>query len=231
MGYNAEGDEIMEAIMIKGVLFDLDGTLLDTNEVVIGCIQDIASEYRGYGLSPSELDAILGMPLDIQMAAIAVDQGDVERLVESYRTLYRSRRDALTRIFDGVHELLDSLQGDGIRMGVVSNKGRSGIDHGLAMFGLKGHIDVSVSSEDVTHRKPHPEGIEKALSALGLSAEEVLFVGDSGHDIEAAHAAGCLSVLVGWTVIDRERLMESNPTYIIESPGELIGIVDMLRAE
>ncbi len=218
---------------IKYVLFDFDGTLIDSNEAVISSLNHVAVDYRGYAFEPHELEEVLGKPIVDQMSFLSVEE--YPRLVEMYRIEYRRVQDALTKIYDGVVELLTAIKDRGIKTAVVSNKGRNGINHGIEQFDLHDLIGATISLDDVVNPKPNREGVLTALSQLGVTKEkmadalkESLFVGDSGHDIETAKNAGCQSVLVGWTLLNRERLIELMPDYIIESPEELLKVIDQI---
>jgi pyrophosphatase PpaX len=207
---------------IKYVLFDFDGTLIDSNEAVVSMLHLASVKERGIPFSDEELDEILGRPILDQMAVLSEDKK--EALVEFYRREYRKVRDELTKSYDGVEAMLRELKKMGIKIGIVSNKGRNGIDHGIDMFNLHNLIDVSVSKDDVQVSKPDPEGIFKALNLLGGGPEAVLetvFVGDSGHDIESGKRAGCRTILVGWTLINRERLLLLEPDFLAETPNDI----------
>lgn len=212
--------------MIKYALFDFDGTLIDSNEIVITCLHKAAEKYRGFAFSAEELEDILGKPLEVQMGHLTDQPQMRAELVTYYRTIYRERRDEMTREFEGIMEMLESLKLKGIKMGIVSNKGRSGIAHGIEKFGLSPYILSAVSSDDVVNRKPDPEGIFKALEALGGTPEETVFVGDSGHDLECGINAGCSTILVGWTVLDIERLKTLGPSFIAETPKDIVRYIE-----
>lgn len=215
---------------IKYVLFDFDGTLIDSNEAVISMLHLASEKHRGIPFSETELDEILGKPIFDQMAFLS--EADSEALVEFYRAEYRKVRDALTKSYEGVDEMLHKIKALGMKTGIVSNKGRSGIDHGLDMFDMHDLIDVSVSKDDVICSKPDPEGIFKALELLGGGPEsisETVFVGDSGHDIESGKRAGCLTVLVGWTLIDMDKLKLLSPDFIAQTPAEIAEYVERLK--
>jgi pyrophosphatase PpaX len=215
---------------IKYALFDFDGTLIDSNEAVISSLNHVAIKYRGFPFNTDELNQILGKPIQDQMFFLS--EAHTQTLVEMYRIEYRRVQDDLTKIYEGVVEMLSQLKSMGIRTGIVSNKGRHGINHGINQFDLHDLIEVTVSLDDVTRAKPHEEGIFKALKLLGVSEEALtdalkmtLFVGDSGHDIETAHNAGCTSVLVSWTLIDMKQLLELKPDHVIHTPGEILELI------
>ena len=161
-----------------------------------------------------------------------VSEGNLDALVEAYRTEYRRVMDEKTTIYEGVLALLKGLKEKGMRIGIVSNKGRGGIRHGIERFELQPYIDVSISLDDVKVGKPDPEGIYTALSALGVTGDamsdalkQTVFVGDSAHDLESANRAGCRSILVAWTLLEMKTLMAHNPTYVAETPGDILAFI------
>ncbi|WP_430884590.1 HAD family hydrolase [Fusibacter sp. JL216-2] len=212
--------------MITHVLFDFDGTLMDTNDLIVEALRASALKFRGKDIEEDELQKILGKPLMVQMTEL--DPEHAEEMDAYYRTYYRARRDAYTKEFDGIREMLDTLLEMGLKMGIVSNKGTSGIEHGLTSFDLHKYFNSTVSADDVIKRKPDPEGIFKALKVLDGKPENTLFIGDSAHDIESGKNAGAKTVLVGWTILDRKRLMESCPDHLVETPAEIVDIVKSL---
>ena len=212
--------------MITHVLFDFDGTLMDTNDLIVEALREAAMKFRGRDIDDAELDKVLGKPLAIQMHEL--DPEHAEEMDVFYRQYYRARRDEYTKEFDGIREMLDTLLDMSIKMGIVSNKGTSGIQHGLTAFEMHKYFDVSISADDVIKRKPDPEGIFKALEELDGKPENTLFIGDSGHDIESGKSAGTRTILVGWTILDRNRLLRSCPDHIVEKPAEIVDIVKSL---
>lgn len=212
--------------MFKYVFFDFDGTLIDTNEIIVKCLNFVSSKYNGRELSDSELTNILGKPLEIQMKEIC--EAQYEKLTLDYKSMYRSLRDDMTTEFSGITDMLKELRENGVKVAIISNKGSSGINHGIEKFSLSDYIDYVVSSEDVVEKKPHPEGIYKSMAYLGLSEEDkkdIVFVGDSIHDIECGKNAGLKTILVGWTIMDRDVLLKAEPDYVVEDSEELKKII------
>lgn len=212
--------------MFKYVFFDFDGTLIDTNEIIVKCLNFVSSKYNGRELNDRELTGILGKPLEIQMKEIC--ESRYEELTLDYKSMYRSLRDEMTTEFSGITDMLKAIRCSGVKVAIISNKGTSGINHGIEKFSLSEYIDYVVSSEDVILKKPHPEGIYKAMAYLGLGEEDkkdIVFVGDSIHDIECGKNAGLKTVLVGWTIMDKEVLLKSEPDYVAKDSKDLEKII------
>lgn len=209
--------------MITHVLFDFDGTIMDTNDLIVEALRAAAVKFRGKDIGEKELDKILGKPLAIQMHEL--DPNHAEEMDAYYRSYYRERRDEYTKEFEGIRDMLDSLYGLGLKMGIVSNKGTAGIMHGLTSFDMHKYFGATVSVDDVVKRKPDPEGIFKALNELDGKPENSLFIGDSGHDIESGKRAGTQTILVGWTILDMENLKKTCPNHIVEKPSDIVDIV------
>lgn len=215
--------DILGETMYKYIVFDFDGTLIDSNYLIERTLRATAKDILNQDLSEETIHAVWGKVLVEQMTDI--DEHRVEELCNYYSTYYKEHRDEHTTIFDGVIEMLDELHKFGCEMGIVTNKETSGLEHGLDMFDMKDYFKIALSKTDVVMKKPHPEGLYKVMDYLGARKEETLFVGDSIHDIECGKNAGVDTVLVKWTVMDIEKLKKEEPTYIVGSPEELVQII------
>lgn len=206
--------------MIKGILFDFDGTLINTNDLIRESLDHVSMDYRGRLCTEEEIQDIWGKPLVEQVAVFAKE--GIDEMVDAYRNYYRARMDVRTTIFEGIKELIEALHEGGIRQAILSNKGSRGIRHGLEAFDLNHYFDPVLSSEDVEKRKPDPEGVRMILEAWGFDPEEVLLVGDSPHDLRAARAAGVGAVLVGWSAL---RIPSSSYDHKIDRPEALLDLI------
>ncbi|MCX7711857.1 MAG: HAD-IA family hydrolase [Clostridia bacterium] len=209
--------------MYSSILFDFDGTLIDTNELIIFSLNEAAKTFLGKEIPKEVLHTILGKALEEQMKLLSEDY--YPQMVLHYKECYLSNRDRMIREFHGVREMLQKLKTLGCQTAIVSAKGRSGIEHGLDFFGMREFIDVIISAYDVKNSKPHPEPALKALELLGAEAGNSLMVGDSPYDILCGKNAGIKTVLVDWTLFPKKYFMESLPDFRIDTPDALIAII------
>ena len=209
--------------MIKAVIFDLDGTLIDTNDLIIETFHHVLKEYLGRSPTDDELNQVYGKTLDEQMSFFSLE--DSQELVDAYKIFYRTHMDKQTHLFEGVKNLLDELAAKGIIMATVTNKGSRGVQHAFKKFDLGKYFAISVTADDVFRGKPDPEGIFTTLGHLGVDAEDALFVGDSLNDIAAAKDAGVKSVLVGWTFFNKDHYTAFGADYVIDKPIDLMRLL------
>ena len=209
--------------MYKYILFDLDGTLINSNDVIIKCLRETTKKYVKRDLSNEELNSILGKPLKEQFSLIHNEF--VEEMVKCYRELYKKHRDDLTKEFEGIKEMLDKLKEMGYTMGIVTSKGTSGIEHALTKFNMHKYFDVTISADDVENHKPHPEPILKALKALNGDVNETILIGDSLSDILCGKNAGIATILVDWSILPREELLKAKPDFIAKTPKDIVDII------
>lgn len=210
--------------MIKGIIFDMDGTIIDTNDLVVECIRSSVEEYLKFTPKEEDIINILGKPLKIQMGFFSGEY--IDDMVSYYSKLYRLNRDEKTMIFDGVISLLNELNKKNIKMAIVSNKGNKGIQHALKKFNIEKYFDIVISVNDVENKKPHPEGVRKVLKSWGFSPGEVIFIGDSNNDILCANNAKIKAVLVAWSIIPMSHFRKVNIDYIINEAKEILTIIE-----
>ncbi|MCP3775808.1 pyrophosphatase PpaX [Paenibacillus sp. MZ04-78.2] len=210
--------------MIQTVLFDLDGTIVDTNELII---QSFLHTFEGITAEPVTREHIvpnMGRPLIEQMVFFS-GREQVDDLVQKYRAFNVVHHDELVREFPYVRETLAKLHAAGVKLGVVTSKIRQTTEMGLKLTGLYDYFGTIVTVDDVGKAKPDPEGIHRAVRELGGDLSSVLMVGDSHYDIEAAHNAGIPSVAVAWSLKGTEYLKEYHPTHIIQNMRDIVPIV------
>ncbi len=202
------------------VLFDLDGTLIDSGPLILASFRHATQSVLGRVIPDDELMAnVGGHGLDAQMQAF--DEKRVAELVRVYRehnhVAYRS-----VRAFAGIDSLLQRLSGEGRRLGVVTVKSRATTELTFELLSFGRYFDAVVTGDDTERHKPHPEPLLRALDQLDAPAQSAAYVGDSPFDIQAAKAAGMTAIAVGWGGIHpRQRLEAEHPDLFVESPDEL----------
>ena len=215
--------------MLSAVLFDFDGTLVDTTEMIHQSMRHATSSVLGREDIPREtLLANVGQPLPRQMELI--DTENAESLLEAYRSHHERHHDALIREFPGVEESLGRLGSAGIKVAVVTSKRRPSVEMALGIFpGLRNVVDRFVTLEDTTHHKPHPEPLLRALKLLGsIPKERAAYVGDSPFDVEAAKAAELTSVAVSWGAFSEDALCASGPDHLVPNIRSAVDVLSTL---
>jgi pyrophosphatase PpaX len=215
--------------LLTAVLFDFDGTLVDTTEMIHQSMRHATSSVLGREDIPREtLLANVGQPLPRQMELI--DTENAESLLEAYRSHHEQHHDALIREFPGVEESLSRLRSAGIKVAVVTSKRRVSVEMALEIFpGLRNVVDRFVTMEDTTHHKPHPEPLLRGLELLGsIPKERAAYVGDSPFDVEAAKAAELTSVAVSWGAFSEDALCASRPDHLVPDIRSAVDVLSTL---
>ncbi len=215
----------MEGAPLKAVLFDFDGTLVDTMELIHQSMRHATSEVLGRALTREELMANVGQPLPVQMKAF--DPEKVIELLEAYRLYNEEHHEALIREYPDVASSLARLQEKNLGIAVVTSKRRPSVEMALNSFpSLRDVTDVFVTMEDTAEHKPRPEPLLKGLEMLGgMPPDTAAYVGDAPFDVAAARAAGTVSVAVSWGAFTEETLREAGPDHLAP---DLDGAVDFL---
>lgn len=215
-------------MMIRCVLFDLDGTVIDTNELIIASFLHVLNDKLALGITREQIIPHMGLPLPEQFRYLT-GRDHVEDLVSAYRVYNLQHHDEMIRIFPHVNEVVDALAEAGIAMGIVTTKMRATTERALKMFGLWSRMETVVTLDDVSHAKPHPEPVQKAMSALGANPEETIMVGDSPFDIEAARRAGARAAGVAWSLKGESYLRKWHPDWMLRDMRDLYAIVGLKR--
>ena len=178
------------------VLFDLDGTLIDSIELILNSARHAFEGRDGHVPGPAEWLTGVGIPLVTMFERYTQDRAEVDALIARYREYQMEHHDRLVRCYDSVLETVDFIRAAGHPVGIVTSKAvwlaRRGLDH----VGLGPHFDLIIGCDSCTRHKPDPEPVLLALERLGYEPSEAVFVGDSVHDIHAGNAAGVKSVSV-----------------------------------
>ena len=202
-------------------LFDLDGTLIDSIELIIRSYQHTIRTHRQLETAPEVWMKGLGIPLRVQFKEWSEDPAEIDAMVMTYREYNLSHHDEMVTAYDGVVDAVKRLHQQGKRLGLVTSKFRSGAFRGLKKVGLEDVFHIVVGADEVANPKPHPEPVLTALSRLSARPEEAVFIGDSRHDMECGRAAGVKTAAVLWGPFGRSDLEDLHPDYWLETPSEL----------
>jgi pyrophosphatase PpaX len=208
------------------ILFDLDGTLIDTIELILSSARHAFAGWpRG---TPTDEDWVrgIGTPLVQQLRAYAQTEDEVALLLERYRRYQAEHHDRLTRCYDDVPEILETLTVRGHKFAIVTSKASPIAHQSLTFVGIDGYFPVVVGYDETKRHKPDPEPVNVALSRLGVAADQAVFVGDSPHDIHAGKAAGVVTIAALWGPFDRETLADARPDHFIGCMADLPGVLD-----
>lgn len=214
--------------MIKTMLFDLDGTIVDTNELIIQTFLHVLKGHVPPDFSREQIIPHMGTPLDYQMR-LFTGRDDVAEFTAAYRSYNRDKHDELVKEFPHVKEVIERLHRHGVRMGVVTTKIRETTERALKMFGLAPYMDTLVTIDDVKHPKPHPEPVLIAMEQLGADPATTMMVGDSPADIQSGNAAGAVSVAVAWSLKGEDALRQFEPKHIIYDMRDLYPFAGLER--
>ncbi|MGD6832372.1 pyrophosphatase PpaX [Sutcliffiella halmapala] len=214
---------------INTLLFDLDGTLIDTNDLIIESFLHTLNHYYPDQYQREDILTFLGPPL--YDTFVKMDEARVEEMITHYRDFNLSKHDELVKEFEGVYDTVKLLHEKGLKLGIVTTKMRGTVVMGLKLTGLDAFFDVVVCLDDVTNAKPDPEPIHLALQQLGSTPEEAIMVGDNYHDILAGKNAGTKTAAVSWTIKGVEYLQQFEPDYVLTHMEDILPLVGVTKGE
>lgn len=209
---------------MRCALFDLDGTLIDTNGLIIDSFQHVFRSRLGLELAARDITPFFGEPLPRTIARWAPPER-VPALVDAYRAYNHEMHDVLTRPIAGVGEMLRALKAAGLKLGVTTSKMTPTALRGLRLFGLEGYFDAIVGMDQTTRHKPEPEPVLTTLERMGEAPGiDCLMVGDSPFDLLAGRAAGVRTVAVAWSALSSDRLTACDPDFWVQSPSDITSL-------
>jgi len=209
--------------MIKAILFDLDGTIIDTNELILTSFDYVLNNYLGLNIGREEILESFGIPLKDVMNHYAKERA--EELVDEYIRYSLDSHDKYIKSYDHVEEGLIKLKNKGLKVAIVTSKRRGTALRGLNCFDLEKYFDVIITPEDSKKHKPDGEPVLKACESLNVNPEETIMVGDSHNDILCGKNAGSKTCLVNYTALDVEKIRTYKPDFTIDRIEDIIKII------
>jgi len=209
---------------IQAVLFDLDGTLIDTVELIRVSFRYATKAVLGYELSDEITMANVGQPLARQFHDMAPDHA--AELLRVYREFNMAHHDDLAKAYPGTRETLGEVMRRGIPMGIVTSKGTAAASRGIELFGLGDLMSVVVTADDVPRHKPDPFPLQFAAGLLGVELGYSMYLGDSPHDMQAALSAHAVAVAALWGAFPRDDVLSPGPPFALSRIADLPALLD-----
>jgi pyrophosphatase PpaX len=217
---------------VNAVLFDLDGTLVDTIPLIFACYEHtLAVHLPGFRPPRRVIVGNLGRSLDdilydYAVAAGVTDPAPIARdMLHTYRSFQRDNLDRLIQPYEGMREALQALHGRGLVLGLVTSKVEWAARLSYQRYGLGEFLSVLVFHDDTTRHKPDPEPLLFAASKAGLDPVRAAYVGDSVHDMAAGRAAGMKTIAALWGPSEREDLVQAGADAVVEKPLDLLTLL------
>jgi pyrophosphatase PpaX len=208
---------------LKGVIFDMDGTLVSSLPLIVHCVNQIVGKYLNRTMTLEEVMATFGPRAEeiIRRFFSPVEQTKREAAVSDYYSCYKHELPRKALLFPGIPQLLAKLQADEKRLAVFTGVEAFLMNLTLESFDLKKHFKVLVSADDVVRTKPDPEGVQLALKKMGLKPGEAAFVGDSPADMISGRKAGVLTIAALWSPENKGDPTTEGPDHQFRSVQEL----------
>ncbi len=211
----------------KAVIFDMDGTILDTLDDLAGSVNHSPALFGYPTRSREEIRSFLGNGM-VRLIHLSVPEGiskeQEESVLNEHKSYYPLHSCDMTRPYDGIVDLLRELKDRGIKTAVVSNKSDANVKALVSRF-FDGLFDVSIGSMEGVARKPAPDMVIMALERLGVSKEDAIYIGDSEVDLNTARNSGLDMITVTWGFRDRDHLVQNGATIFADTPEEIIDLL------
>lgn len=210
--------------MTRLVIFDFDGTLADTQPLIVSTLHRTLTELHLPSRTDDECKSIIGLPLkECFVRLSSVDDATAERCAEVYRRIFdEDNHPGVVTLFPHVLETLTTLHERGHQLAICSSRARPTLDGFVRTFRLEGYFSMIVGAEDVQHHKPHPEPVQVILKALDISPNEALVVGDASYDILMGVAAGCRTCGVTYGNQSASDLHAAGADHLIDDIADIL---------
>ncbi|HLN13286.1 MAG TPA: HAD-IA family hydrolase [bacterium] len=212
----------VHTLQFRAVLFDLDGTLIDSHRLIVASFRHACLSVLGREITDADAQVRWGQPLPVRFAAVAPAR--IPALVDAYAAYYNEHERALASVFPGIPGMLDALTRAGRTIGVVTSKRSRAAVQALQVLALAPWITTTVGADDVPAPKPAADPVREALRRLGVDTASALMVGDGVFDIQAARAAGVRGAAALWGVDDPTGVLACQPDYVVRSPDEVAAL-------
>ncbi|MFI5311160.1 MAG: HAD family hydrolase [Gemmatimonadales bacterium] len=213
---------------LRAVLFDLDGTLVDSIALIVDAMHHAFEGFDGPRPTDAEWMLGIGTPLWLQLSEYGRDEAEVTKLRDRYRAYQLLHHDRYIRSYPGVPETLAVLASRGLALAIVTSKLDQLARRNLGYLDLLKYFPLVVGVEATTKHKPEPEPVLFALEKLGVAPDQAVFVGDSPHDVGAGNAAGVATIAALWGPFTRDQLTPAGPRHWLSDIRALPGLLDAI---
>lgn len=208
--------------MYKHIVFDVDGTLIDTEFAVLHSLQDILKDVLGQKFSLKELEFTLGITGENALKQLKVT--DIQKTLELWNEKLELYKDKVV-VFEGIKDLLQALTKREYQLGIVTSKTRNEYKVEVTPFELDKYFDIIICADDTSNHKPNPEPLLKYLELSQVDLKEIIYIGDSVYDYECATSANIDFAFAKWG----NKRQNIDAKYILESSMDLLNICESLR--
>ncbi|WP_125713878.1 HAD family hydrolase [Companilactobacillus kedongensis] len=208
--------------MLKNILFDIDGTITDTEYTIIKSLQALLLREKGLTVKDEDLYYILGIPGEDGVRQFSDNQADLDDLLEKWRLLIADYAKYST-VFDGMEKLFINLNKANMNLGIITSKTHQELKNDFDRFNLNKYFDIFVTASDTEKHKPEPDPIYKALDMLNAAPENSIYIGDSIYDMKCAHSANLPFALASWGAKYNPEFKQAE--YKLDTPDSLMQII------
>ena len=216
---------------IDTILFDLDGTLINTNQIIIDSFKyTFKTHFPNLSIPEEDILTFIGPTLNDTFASFTNDPFTIQEMIESFREYYVKNEFGKFEIYPGVIETIKELHKRGYKLGIVTSKFKESAWPSFTHYGLEEYFNVFIALDHVVNPKPNREPIDKALSGFP-KYNSAIMVGDIIGDILAAQNAGIYSAGVAWSIKGSAHLMSANPDFMLSDMNDIFRILEISEEE
>lgn len=216
---------------IETIIFDLDGTLIDTNDIIVRSFRSCFKEhFPDLELSLDQIKKFIGPPLGVTFQAYTNDPFKIQDMITSYRKHYVINEKNNFHLYPNVLSTLKKLKSLGYKLAILTSKTREAAWPSYTLTGLSNFFDLFVGVDDVKNAKPHKDSVNTVLKKLN-SANQAIMIGDNKSDILAGINAGIYSAGVAWAFKGEKYLQEANPDYMLKDMNDIFTILEKIEGE
>lgn len=212
--------------MIRNVIFDLDGTLANSEELIINSFQHIYRTFKGHEVSKNHIKKTFGEILE-KVIRTEFDE-DYQVVVNAYREFHYKHFERYMKLYDGAKDIIEELYMNNYTLGIVTSRLGNTAMKILDMYDITQYFTSIITADMCVNHKPHPGPLLKCLDEIGGEKSETIFIGDTVYDLECAKNAGIRSVLVSWSELDTD-LLTAKPDFIINQYSDINDIISAIK--